>query len=103
MNLNKNDVDSGASLSNEWLGVNLPPGCSFSFHVSNEELAAAIAYAYERCDQTYTAGNTETGKVMLEHLKDLLKIQRTRWGLIETPNVKLTGLPLNKGGKSNDK
>lgn len=50
--------------------------------MTNEELAQAIAYAFERCEQPYIgteiAGKTELGKIMLEHLQTLLSIQRDR-------------------------
>ena len=82
-------------LLSDGLGVALPPGFAFQFHVSNEELADAIAYAFDRCSQNYVGGyttsNTETGKVMLEHLKELLTIQRARAGFLETTNAKVSG------------
>jgi len=50
--------------------------------MSNEELAAAIAYAFERCEQRYvgwySTSTTDVGKVMLEHLKSLLAEQVAR-------------------------
>ena len=83
----------GQSASTAGLGVAIPPGYSFSFHVyvSNDELAAAISYAFDRCSQTYVGGyttkETEAGKAMLEHLKELLAIQRARAGFMESPNA----------------
>jgi hypothetical protein len=57
------------------------------YSMSNEELAAAIEYAFQCCDQKYVGGyntsTTEPGKVMLEHLKELTKIQRMRAGLVD--------------------
>lgn len=59
--------------------------------MTNDELAAAIAYAFDRCDQRYVGGystsTTEPGKAMLEHLKELLAVQRARAGMVTTPNV----------------
>jgi hypothetical protein len=58
-----------------------------SYVMSNEELAAAIAYAFKCCDQPYVGGyntsTTESGKVMLNHLKTLTEIQRTRAAVFE--------------------
>ena len=84
-----NEASSGTSALDDGLGVSLPPDCKFYF--SNDELAAAIAYAFQCCDQKYvggyTTGTTEPGKAMLEHLKALLTAQKIRAGMIETPNV----------------
>ena len=63
--------------------------------MTNDELAAAIAYAFERCDQKYVGGystnTTEAGKVMLEHLKELLAVQRVRAGTVTTSNGEVRG------------
>ena len=92
-------TSSGTSALDDGLGVSLPPGCLFYF--SNDELAAAIAYAFQCCDQKYVGGyntgTTEPGKAMLEHLKALLTAQKIRAGMIETPNVKVSGLPQPDG------
>ena len=86
-----NEASIGTSALEDGLWVALPPGFTFSFHVSNDELASAIAYAFERCDKSYIGGDatstTEAGKAMLEHLKKLLDIQSARAGFIETPNA----------------
>ena len=86
-----NEASSGTSALDGGLGVVLPTGFSFSFHISNDELAAAIAYAFERCDQKYVGGyntsTTDAGKAMLDHLKKLLAIQSSRAGFIKTPNA----------------
>ena len=74
----------GQSASTGWLEV-------ATSTMTNDELAAAIAYAFERCNQTYVGGyctsTTEAGKVMLEHLKKLLTVQRVRAGMVTTANV----------------
>jgi len=84
-------TSSGTSALDDGLGVSLPPDCKFYF--SNDELAAAIAYAFQCCDQKYVGGyntsTTEPGKVMLDHLKALLTAQKIRAGMIETPNVEV--------------
>lgn len=86
-------TSSGTSALDDGLGVSLPPDCKFYF--SNDELAAAIAYAFQCCDQKYVGGyntgTTEPGKAMLEHLKALLTAQKIRAGMIETPNAEVTG------------
>ena len=55
--------------------------------MTNDELAAAIAYAFQCCDQKYVGGystsTTEPGKVMLSHLKELLAVQLDRAKLKE--------------------
>lgn len=83
--------NGAASALDDGLWVELPPGFSFSFHMSNDELAAAIAYAFDRCDQHYVGGyntnTTEAGKAMLlDHLRELLAIQRARAGFLKTLN-----------------
>ncbi len=58
--------------------------------MTNAELAEAIAYAFERCDQRYVGGystsTTEPVKVMLEDLMELLAVQRARAGMVTTSN-----------------
>lgn len=50
--------------------------------MNNDKLSAAITAAYERCASTYTSGhltgNSEAGKIMLDHLKALLAVQLER-------------------------
>lgn len=59
------------------------------FPLTNDELAEAIAFAFERCEQKYVGGNytlnTEPGKAMLEHLKGLLACQLKRANTLELP------------------
>lgn len=63
--------------------------------MTNTEIASAIAYAFDRCDQRlvggYTTSNTEPGKAMLEHLKKLLAIQYDRARMVTTSNAALRG------------
>lgn len=77
-------------------GANLTAGLEVTAAMmTNDELASAIAYAFDRCDQRYVGGyttsNTEPGKVMLEHLKELLAVQRARAGMVTTSNAGVTG------------
>lgn len=57
--------------------------------MTNEELSFAIAFAFEKCSLSYIGGyttsNTEPGKVMLEHLKQLLALQVERATNTPTP------------------
>ncbi len=51
--------------------------------MTNDELSAAIGYAFQCCDRTYVGGYTtgtaeEPGKVMLAHMKELLAVQLER-------------------------
>ena len=95
MQQDKTEGVGAASALSDGLGVALPPDCKFYF--SNGELAAAIAYAFQCCDQKYVGGygtsTTEPGKAMLEHLKALLTAQKIRVGMIETPNARNNRLP----------
>ena len=84
-----NSADCGQSRSTVGLGVDLPPGCDFTFHMSNAELAEAIDAAYQRVSKT--GQMFDHYPVLQRHLADLLAIQRARAGMIETPNVELTG------------
>lgn len=67
-------------------GANLTDGLEVTAAMmTNDELASAIAYAFDKCNQKYIGGymtgDTELGKTMLEHLKELLAVQRARAGL----------------------
>lgn len=50
--------------------------------MTNDELAEAIAYAFNCCDKTYIGGeitrNSEVGKMMLVQLRLLLELQVVR-------------------------
>ena len=77
-------------------GANLTDGLEVTaVMMTNDELAAAISYAFDRCDQRYVGGyttnNTEPGKVMLGHLKELLAVQRARAEMVTTSNAKVSG------------
>ena len=60
--------------------------------MTNAELAEAIAYAFQCCDQKYVGGyetsQTNVGEEMLSHLKELLALQRARAGMIEAEKLK---------------
>lgn len=78
-------------------GANLTDGLEVTaVMMTNAELADAIAYTFDRCDQRYVGGyttsNTEPGKVMLEHLKELLAVQKMRAVMVTTSNAKTVGL-----------
>lgn len=85
-------------------GANLTDGLEVTaVMMTNDELACAIAYAFDKCDRPYVGGyttsNTEPGKVMLEHLKELLAVQRARAGMVTTSNAEVTGAPRNEPNK----
>lgn len=82
-----NSAACGQSRSTVGLGVDLPPGCDFTFHMSNAELAEAIDAAYQRVSKT--GQMFDHYPVLQRHLADLLAIQRARAGMIETPNVEV--------------
>ena len=57
--------------------------------MSNDELAAAIKYAFECCAQAYIAGSpsekTDIGKLMLAHLQALTAVQAARAQMWHVP------------------
>jgi len=77
-------IDGAASALDDGLEVT-------AVMMTNKELADAIEYAFNRCDQRYVGGyttsNTEPGKMMLAHLKELLAIQCERAGMLMTSNA----------------
>lgn len=86
-------------------GANLTDGLEVTaVMMTNDELAAAISYAFDRCDQRYVGGyttnNTEPGKVMLGHLKELLAVQRARAEMVTTSNVEVEALAAGKSPRT---
>ena len=84
-----NSAACGQSRSTAGLGVDLPPGHTFKFHMSNAELAEAIDEAYQRVSKT--GQMFDHYSVLQRHLTDLLAIQRARAGMIETPSAEVRG------------
>lgn len=74
--------------------------------MTNEELADAIEFAYQHSGKQEVFGGYNTALrepddrriIMLEHLKELLAIQRQRAGMIETGPVGLwQQIPIDDG------
>lgn len=59
--------------------------------MTNEELSAAIQYAVTVCEKNYSddygIGNTKIGKIMLDHLRQLLAVQLERAKVQPMPEV----------------